>query len=369
MYVKRCKTVVSLCLSGVLCLLMPLFAYANSKASITADNVNFRSSPNLQSNVLSKLKRSTPVNVLEVKSDWVHIEYQGKKGWVSAQFIKITDAPKGSGAVSAMNVNIRTEPSLDAKVMTRVSSPKVFNYYERFGDWYKIKLDEGSFGWIHKNFFRLRDNNSSRSLQASDEDRDLSGKSNAQESLNNSNSEASDANVTGDEESDNAADVDMKNNSAQDGGLAEDKSQNDASQNFNDNEQQDLAAKIIVFAKELLGVRYRYGEMSPQKGFDCSGFTSYVFNHFGIKLERSSLGQTNNGILVKRSQLKPGDLVFFDTNGGKNKVNHVGIYIGDGKFIHASSGSNNGKKVVISPLNEGFYNNCYMTARRVIGNK
>lgn len=371
MYFKRCKTIVSLCLCGVLCLLMPLACYANTKAIITADNVNFRSSPNLQSNVISRLKRSASVNVIELKSDWVHIEHAGRKGWVSAQFIKLLDVPKGTGVVSAVNVNIRTTPSLDSKILARVSNPKVFDYYERSGDWYKIKLDDGSFGWIHKNFFRLRDNSTSRSLPA-EEQREQNSVSNntdanennshdAEQSTDKSDSQSTSGNTETVMPDENAPDVRQDGNASFEAGLHGD--------NVADKEQETLADKIIDYAKSLLGVRYKYGEMSPHKGFDCSGFTSYVFRNFGIKLERSSIGQTNNGVFVKRSQLQPGDLVFFDTNGGRNRVNHVGIYIGGGKFIHASSGSNNGKKVVISPLNEGFYNNCYMTARRVIGNK
>jgi cell wall-associated NlpC family hydrolase len=82
------------------------------------------------------------------------------------------------------------------------------------------------------------------------------------------------------------------------------------------------------------------------KGFDCSGFVSYVFKKFGITLQRTSAGMGNGGKPVEKSALKPGDLVFFDTNGGLNRINHVGIYIGDGKFIHASSYL--GRKVTIS---------------------
>jgi N-acetylmuramoyl-L-alanine amidase len=66
---------------------------------------------------------------------------------------------------------------------------------------------------------------------------------------------------------------------------------------------------------------------------------------------------------VKKADLKPGNLVFFDTNGGLNRINHVGIYIGDGKFIHSSSSH---KGVVISNLNKGFYSKTYMTARSVL---
>jgi len=122
--------------------------------------------------------------------------------------------------------------------------------------------------------------------------------------------------------------------------------------------------QIVSYAKELLGVRYVYGG-TTRSGFDCSGFVWHVFNHFGIKLNRVAADQAKQGTKISKSELQPGDLVFFDTNGGKNYINHVGIYIGNGSFIHASSGSK-AKKVVISDLNSGFYNQCYMTARKIL---
>lgn len=98
-----------------------------------------------------------------------------------------------------------------------------------------------------------------------------------------------------------------------------------------------LAEKIVAYAKQFIGVRYVYGGESPS-GFDCSGFVNYVYEKFGISLERSSADMANtNGVRISLSELKIGDLLFFDTNGGRNRVNHVGIYIGNGQYIHASN--------------------------------
>ncbi len=129
-------------------------------------------------------------------------------------------------------------------------------------------------------------------------------------------------------------------------------------------ETEGLEQKIVTYAKKLLGVRYVWGGMSP-KGFDCSGFVKYVFDHFGIILNRVSANQAKQGTAVKKADLRVGDLVFFDTDGGHNEINHVGIYIGGGKFIQASSASGS-SGVVISDIAEGFYSSAYMSARRVI---
>ena len=95
-------------------------------------------------------------------------------------------------------------------------------------------------------------------------------------------------------------------------------------------------------------------------GFDCSGFVKYVYNNLGLSVERVAADQAKQGKYVSQANLRVGDLVFFDTDGGRNYINHVGIYLGNGQFIHASSGSG---RVMISSLWENFYANSYMTAR------
>ncbi len=115
---------------------------------------------------------------------------------------------------------------------------------------------------------------------------------------------------------------------------------------------------VVDYAKQFIGTPYVYGGSSPS-GFDCSGFVKYVYNHFGVNLTRSSYSQVNEGTYVARSELQPGDLVFFGTKGN---VHHVGIYVSDGNFIHAPKP---GKTVRIETLNSGYYNNNYYTAKRV----
>lgn len=106
---------------------------------------------------------------------------------------------------------------------------------------------------------------------------------------------------------------------------------------------------------------YVYGGSSAS-GFDCSGFTMYVFAQVGIKLPHGATSQLSYGTEVSRSDLQPGDLVFFQDYG--YTASHVGIYIGGDQFIHASSSYYNGHCVVITSLSETYYNNHYLTARR-----
>ena len=109
--------------------------------------------------------------------------------------------------------------------------------------------------------------------------------------------------------------------------------------------------KILALAKSKLGNSYEPAKTGPDH-FDCSGFVYYVFRHNGIKIPRTSLTQSQSGKKIKREALKRGDMVFFDTHKRKH-VNHSGIYLGKGKFIHSSSGKAYG--VTISNIDKGFY--------------
>ncbi len=132
--------------------------------------------------------------------------------------------------------------------------------------------------------------------------------------------------------------------------------------NVRDNNYYQGDIDLIRIAKDQLGIRYRYGGISPSVGFDCSGFVYYVYGKAGIKLPRTSLDQSRYGRLVSKDELESGDLLFFDTS-NRGHINHSGIYIGNGKFIHASSGR--AHCVTISKLNSEFYKRSYRWARRV----
>lgn len=120
--------------------------------------------------------------------------------------------------------------------------------------------------------------------------------------------------------------------------------------------------EIVDYAMGFVGSPYVYGGSSP-KGFDCSGFTSYVYRHFGYKLNRSAAGQLDNGVAVSKSELQPGDLVMFKRGSSKKRASHVGLYIGGGKFVHASTAK---VGVIVSSLNSDYYTTGFVGARRIV---
>ena len=120
---------------------------------------------------------------------------------------------------------------------------------------------------------------------------------------------------------------------------------------------------VAQAAYNYLGERYVWGSAQPGVGFDCSGLTSYLYNKVcGISLYRNSAAQSNNGYPVSKSNLKQGDLLFFSTN-GSGSISHVGIYVGNGKMIHASTPSTG---VIISDIESNYYSNTFVTARRIL---
>lgn len=123
------------------------------------------------------------------------------------------------------------------------------------------------------------------------------------------------------------------------------------------------ADDVLMQAMGLIGTRYRFGGTTPQQGFDCSGFTSYVFREsLGVQLPRTAADQfARAGVAIERDELTPGDLVFFKQN--RRRVDHVGIYVGEGRFVHSPS---RGGRVRIDALASPHWTRSYTGARRLL---
>jgi cell wall-associated NlpC family hydrolase len=292
------------------------FVYAENigTGTITGDSVNVRSNPDTSAKVIIQLAKGAKVNILANEGDWCKVTYSDSTGWIFSQFLTIRDEAIAAGTINATDVNVRSKPDTSSEVLTKLDKSAKVSIYERSGDWCRIKIGEDRYGWVNKEYITLRGESVSRGLTNE---------------------------ITPPVEPDTNEDTSSVSD-----------------------EEKDIRQQVVAYAKKFIGVRYVYGGTSP-KGFDCSGFVQYVFKHFGITLERSAADQGQHGTKIDRSDLRPGDLVFFDTNGGLNGIKHVGIYIGDGEFIHASSGSDH-HRVVISDLTEGFYNKSYMRSRQYI---
>ena len=229
--------------------------------------------------------------------------------------------------VNAETVNVRKEASTSASIVTQITRGTEVEIISEESGWYKVKVN-GVEGYIATTLLSDTKQETSRGVT---EFRD-----------------------TENEPEEKAED---NTNNKQDNNKAENNSGNNGSSNSaTSSSSSNTGSAVLAFAKKYLGYPYVYGGASPS-GFDCSGFTSYVYKNFGVTLSRTAAGQTSNGTAVKRSELQVGDLVMFCS-----PINHVGIYAGNNQIIHAANPS---RGVVIDTISSGYYNTNYNCARRI----
>lgn len=326
---KLKKALISVSVAAVVAFAMNGTASAavEKTGTITGEVVNFRKEPDLSAKILLQLTKGTEVSVTDNEGDWYKAEYNDTTGWIHADYIEVKDKSIGTGVVTGSVVNVRSEPSTESEVLAKFEKGVKLEIYERSGKWYRIKLEDGSYGWMHSDYLVIRQETASRGSVKRQSTSDQADKAEAA-SAENAETESAESSAAKDSNS-------------------------------------ELRQKIVEYAKTLIGIKYKYGGSTP-KGFDCSGFVKYVYNHFGIDIARTSAEQSTGGKAVKKADLQPGDLVFFDTieDGKLNDISHVGIYIGDGKFIHASTYQK--KAITIESLSSAYYSKRYMKARDYI---
>ena len=346
----------------------------------TNKNTSVRIVPLINSSRIATLRNNTDVTVIEELNGWAYIQTDEIAGWVRAINLDIDNSnstkqpsnekneqdtnSNNSGNTDSTNndssdgntdnnsnddnnsdttdnstdfskrtmytkdaTNIRSKPSTSSDIIMLVSINTALEVIGEEGDWYKVNTSEGE-AYVSKDL------------------------------LSNSR-----VNIT------NRGGIDRTSDSTE-------KKESTTSKTTTENTGTSLSAKaseIVSYAKKFLGVPYVYGGASPS-GFDCSGFTMYVYNHFGISMRHGAQAQAKLGekITANKSSkssllnnLEVGDLVFFLDYETMDEIGHCGIYIGDGNFIHASSGS--GYCVKINSLLPGeYYNTRYCAARRVL---
>ena len=303
--------------------------------NIIKENTRLKIVPVINATETIEVKKDEEVNVTEIINGWVCIETQNTKGWIRKEKIltkaeqekieqeeraaqeaaekqKEQEKAKNSTKtmyVNAATVNVRKEPNTSSEIVTNANmNTKVIVQSENSG-WSKVTVN-GKEGYIATNLLSDKKQTTSRSS--------TSRKTSTTSNVNNKQQTTNVVTTSG----------------------------------------SSSGAAVVAKAKSYIGYKYVYGGSSPSTGFDCSGFTSYIYKQFGVSLNRTAAGQYSNGKAVSRANLQPGDLVMF----GKSGINHVGIYIGGGMIVHAE---NKTTGVTTDTINSGYYNNNYVGARRI----
>ena len=278
---------------------------ASGVGTVNTDALRLRNEANTTSTILATASEGDTVVILEdAGNGWYKVDYNTVEGYMSGEYLTVSaqaDVTIGYGLVQAggSTLNVRSGPGTTYSKVTTLSDGAVVSIVGIDNGWYKIKTSSGATGYVSSEYMvTCKDSSGSRG--------------------------------------DGTTAVAVASNSS-------------------------MGQQVVDYAKQFLGVPYVYGGNGPNS-FDCSGFTTYVYRHFGYTLNRTATGQLSNGVSVSKSELQPGDLVFFKS-GGSKPVSHVGIYVGGGQFIHAST---NTYEVRYDNLTSGYYNNVYVYARRVL---
>ena len=319
-------------------------------------NVEIKILPSINSSIIGTLNENTEVTVIDIINKWCHIENEEKSGWVLISKLKSenignalttennettnqeenetnnetsseTQIPSEEQEntqsqsneeksitkyVSTETLNVRKKPDNSAEIIDHLALNTEVTIIENVDNtWAKVKVKQIE-GYVASKYL------SDTKTEVTSRSEDVVRESPNQENVNNASQEVT---TTG-----------------------------------------KLGQDIVTYAKQYLGYKYVSGGSSPDTGFDCSGFTCYVYKHFGITLNRTSSAQNSNGTGIAKENLQPGDLLIFN-NSSNSGIGHVGIYMGDNNFIHAANGS---KGVVTTSLTNSYYVTRYVGARRVI---
>ena len=363
------------------------------KASITSSSLKVRSGPSTGYDVVTTINKGTTFTVLGKSGNWYYVELKGgTKGYASSEYIK-----KGSGystcTINASgSVNVRKGPGTTYDVVTTAKKGEVVTLLDDSTAWYKIKTASGKEGYISGEYVKLGGNINSNDPSVLKPDGTFKSGSQGNDVVTIQNRlkklgyfTASATGYYGSATISSVKAFQKANGLSADGACnkktldklfsssAISKSASSGSSSSGGdtsgpagNTGTDLGRQIAEYSKNFLGVPYVLGGNGP-KTFDCSGFTKYVYAHFGISIPRTAYtqGYWNKGTKITSiSALQIGDLVFFNTMGDSDLCDHAGIYLGNGQIIHASSGS--ARKVVISNFSQSYYKSNFSWGRRVI---
>ena len=349
-----------------------------------SSSVNFRSAPNTSSTSYGELKNGTKVNVVGVSSGWYKVTYNGKTGYIHPDYITLASSSAGTaiapsntvtsttgtaGTVKcSSSVNLRSAANTSSSILAELKNGTAVTVVSTANGWCKVTYS-GKTGYIKQDYVSTTgsaSNNTSASTGTA-------AVVKCSSTVNFRSAASTSSTILGELKNGTAVTVLSTSNgwskvsyAGKAGYISADylvtASSGTAISPSNTAASVSISAKrqsVLNYAAQFLGVPYVYGGSTPS-GFDCSGFTSYVFKNTVGSIPRVAQAQYDATTRVSRDDLLPGDLVFFGSS--TSSISHVGIYVGSNQFIHAPS---TGDVVKYSSLT-GSYATRYQGAGRVI---
>lgn len=352
--------------------------------------------PLIYSSNIGNIKKGVEVMIITETTGWSYIQTNTINGWVRTTSLgearTVNTNPNGGTTSSsteskddttqdnkigyinnAQGVNLRKGAGTNYNVIKALSVNTQVTILKEEGNWYQVKVGNDT-GYVSKDYVSDSKTTSSRSSASrTQNDEEIEAKENSAQTSSASKQETnieSKSNSTNG--SDKASNEDTKTNSSTQSNASTKSNSNattqkteTANQSNNTTESSSKASELISYAKKYLGCKYVYGGNGSNGTFDCSGFTMYVYKHFGINLPHGANSQYKSGKgtkITKQSDLKMGDIVFLTDYYTGVGISHCGIYIGNGEFIHASTTT---YTVTISSLNTTYKGRFYAGLRLI----
>lgn len=297
---------------------------------------------------VGKEKKGKKVTVSQILNDWCYIETDNQAGWVRRAILqksikedskdtkkeekKEKTTTNKTGYVNTESVYVRKDADKSSKIVDSLVKNDTVTIVGEKSNWYQVEIN-GQKGYIAKEY--ISDKKQETTSRGSTESR----KELKEEEIKEEKKE------------------DTKKESTK----SENKNTNKKSTSQSSSSKT-TGSEIAQYAKKFIGCKYVSGGNLPSTGFDCSGFTCYVYRHFGISLNRTSSGQMSNGKSISRKNIQVGDLLIFN-NSSNTRIGHVGIYIGGNRFVHAA---NSTKGVITTSLSDSYYSKRLVGIKRLI---
>ena len=339
---------------------------------------NIRSSADTESDPIASLEEEEVVTITGVTDGWYQVDINGSTGYVRSDLVDPTaEIPAEKiydyAVIQCAAANLRSEPDSTATKSDVLYTGSLCTLLEQDGDWYKVQYGD-NVGYVLSSLMSTTNDETDGSTNVESFNAIVAREKAEAEAAAAAAAQAKKTQTQTPAASTTTTAAPAQSTQSSSSTYVEDNS-GSASNDVQEPAYEEPAyeepayeepsydsgssSSIVSVAQNYMGVPYVWGGTSPS-GFDCSGFTQYVFRQCGYSINRTAAAQYSNGSYVSYDSLQAGDLVFFANTYSASGITHVGIYIGGGEFIHAANGG-----VKISSLSESYYSSRYYGARRI----